>query len=160
MARVRAAITSAHRSAGLGIDDGRDRTDGFHGPRGRGSPRGRSSGDSPAIVLIADQLTKAWVDASFALASPFAAPRDRRSAPTPSLGDLVRIAKTYNDGGIFGLAGDSALLLAAASMVVIAIIVARAGAPGPRRPAAHRGARAAARRRAGQPRGPAPLRRT
>lgn len=75
-----------------------------------------------AVVLIADQLTKAWVDASFALASPFAAP-GTPEAPTPILGDLVRIAKSYNDGGIFGFAGDSALLLAAASMVVIAIIV-------------------------------------
>lgn len=79
-------------------------------------------GGLAAMVFIADQLTKAWVDASFALASPFAAP-GTPEAPTPILGDLVRIAKSYNDGGIFGFAGDSALLLAAASMVVIAVIV-------------------------------------
>ena len=29
--------------------------------------------------------------------------RPARAAPTPVIGDLVRIAKTYNDGGIFGL---------------------------------------------------------
>lgn len=75
-----------------------------------------------AIVLVADQLTKAWVDASFALASPFAMPGSA-GAPTPVLGDLVRIAKTYNDGGIFGLAGDSAPILAVASLGVIAVIV-------------------------------------
>ena len=79
-------------------------------------------GGLAALVLVTDQLTKAWVDASFALASPFAAPGSP-AAPTPILGDLVRIAKSYNDGGIFGLAGDSAPVLAAASLVVIGIIV-------------------------------------
>ena len=71
------------------------------------------------LVLVLDQLTKTWVDASFALASPFA-PAGAPDAPTPLLGDLVRIAKSYNDGGIFGVAGDSALVLAAASLGVIA----------------------------------------
>jgi signal peptidase II len=80
-------------------------------------------GGLAAIILVADQLTKTWVDASFALAAPFA-PEGSAGAPTPIVGDLVRIAKTYNDGGIFGLAGDSAPVLAAASIVVIAIIVA------------------------------------
>lgn len=80
-------------------------------------------GGLAAVVLVADQLTKAWVDTSFALAAPFA-PEGSAGAPTPIVGDLVRIAKTYNDGGIFGLAGDSAPVLAAASVVVIAIIVA------------------------------------
>ncbi|MFN8623951.1 MAG: signal peptidase II [Chloroflexota bacterium] len=74
-------------------------------------------------VLVVDQLSKAWVDGTFALASPFAQP-GTPGAPTQVLGDLVRIAKSYNDGGIFGLAGSSALLLAAASLIVIAIIVA------------------------------------
>ena len=74
------------------------------------------------FVLVLDQLTKTWVDASFALASPFAPP-GAPDAPTPLLGDLVRIAKSYNDGGIFGIAGDSALVLAAASLGVIAVIV-------------------------------------
>ena len=79
-------------------------------------------GGLASIVLIADQLTKIWVDASFALASPFA-PVGTPEAPTPVIGDLVRIAKSYNDGGIFGIAGDSAPVLAAASIGVIAVIV-------------------------------------
>ena len=79
-------------------------------------------GGIAALVLIADQLSKTWVDASFPLASPFA-PAGARAAPTPVIGDLVRIAKSYNDGGIFGVAGDSALVLAAASLVVIGVII-------------------------------------
>jgi signal peptidase II len=74
------------------------------------------------LVLALDQLIKAWVDASFALASPFAA-SGTAGGPTPVLGDLVRIAKSYNDGGIFGVAGDSAPILALASLGVIAVIV-------------------------------------
>jgi signal peptidase II len=74
------------------------------------------------LVLVLDQLTKAWVDASFALASPFVA-SGTAGGPTPILGDLVRIAKGYNDGGIFGIAGDSAPILALASVGVIAVIV-------------------------------------
>ena len=91
--------------------------------RRQGSASWAVFGGLAAIILVADQLTKAWVDTSFALAAPFA-PEGSAGAPTPIMGDLVRIAKTYNDGGIFGLAGDSAPVLAAASVVVIAIIVA------------------------------------
>lgn len=74
-----------------------------------------------ATVLIADQLTKLWVDANFGLAYPH--PFDGYAAPTPIIGDLVRIAKSYNSGGIFGLLGDTAPMLALASTVVIALIV-------------------------------------
>ncbi len=73
-------------------------------------------------VVVADQLTKAWVEAGFALASP-AAPPGSTDAPTPVLGDLVRIARTWNDGGVFGLFGDSAGVLGVASIVVIGVIV-------------------------------------
>jgi signal peptidase II len=79
-------------------------------------------GSLAAAVVVADQLSKAWIDSTFALASPFA-PAGSAGAPTPVLGDLVRIAKSYNDGGIFGLAGDSAPVLAVASLGVIAVIV-------------------------------------
>jgi signal peptidase II len=73
-------------------------------------------------VLVVDQVSKGWVEAAFPLAwtrgsSPGLAP------PTPVFGDFVRIAKTYNDGGIFGLFGSSAPVLAAASLVVVALIV-------------------------------------
>jgi signal peptidase II len=83
-------------------------------------------------VVILDQLSKAWVDASFAFASPLASPGEP-GGPTPVVADLLRIAKVANDGGIFGLFGESAPLLGAASVLVIAGIVwyhARSGAQG------------------------------
>lgn len=75
-----------------------------------------------AGVLVADQLSKWWVDASFALAWT-RGPVAGLAAPTPLLGDFVRIAKSYNDGGLFGLFGANAQLLAVASVVVIGLIV-------------------------------------
>ncbi len=74
-----------------------------------------------AVIVIADQLSKLWIDANFALTSPYAVPGTAQ--PTPVIGDLVRIAKTYNSGGIFGLFGQSAPVLALASTFVIALIV-------------------------------------
>jgi signal peptidase II len=74
------------------------------------------------VVVVADQATKAWVEAGFRLASP-SAPSGAPDAPTPVIGDLVRIARTWNDGGIFGLFGDSAAVLGVASIAVIGVIV-------------------------------------
>lgn len=74
------------------------------------------------VVVVLDQLTKAWVESSFALASP-SAPAGSPNAPTPIIGDLVRVARTWNDGGVFGLFGDSAAVLGIASVVVIGVIV-------------------------------------
>lgn len=79
-------------------------------------------GGLAAVVAISDQLTKNWVDSSFALATT-GPPVSGFARPTPVLGEFVRIAKGYNDGGIFGLFGDSALVLGAASLIVIALIV-------------------------------------
>jgi signal peptidase II len=80
-------------------------------------------------VVVADQLSKAWIDGSFPLAwTNRAVPG--LAAPTPVIGDLVRIAKTYNDGGLFGLFDAAAPILAVASLVVVGLIVlyqARAG---------------------------------
>lgn len=70
-------------------------------------------------VVVLDQGTKAWVDASFALASASAPPGDP-AAPTPVIGDLVRISKVYNDGGIFGLFDAAAPLLGLLSLLIIA----------------------------------------
>ncbi len=61
-------------------------------------------------MIVADQLTKLWVVATF-------------PQPTRIVGDLLRIVIVHNTGGIFGLFGDSAALLALASTVVIALIV-------------------------------------
>jgi signal peptidase II len=73
------------------------------------------------VVIVVDQLSKAWIDANFVLASPYPIPGG--SQPTPIIGDFVRIAKSYNSGGIFGLFGNSALILALASTLVIGMIV-------------------------------------
>jgi signal peptidase II len=73
------------------------------------------------IVVIADQLSKLWIDASFAVTSVHASPGQPQ--PTPVIGEFVRIAKTYNTGGIFGLFGDTAAILALTSTVVIGLIV-------------------------------------
>jgi signal peptidase II len=70
-------------------------------------------------VVVLDQLTKVWVDGGFAIASR-AIPAGRPGGPTELLGDLVRIAKTYNDGAIFGLFEAVAPVMAVLSMVVIA----------------------------------------
>lgn len=78
-------------------------------------------GIAMAVVAL-DQLTKAWVESSFALASS-SAPPGSPNAPTPIVGDLVRVARTWNDGGVFGLFGDSATVLGIASLVVIGVIV-------------------------------------
>lgn len=75
-----------------------------------------------SVVLVLDQITKAWVEATFQLAS-VTAPAGSPAAPTPVIGDLVRIARTWNDGGIFGLFGSSATILGLASLVVIGVIV-------------------------------------
>lgn len=85
-----------------------------------------------AVVIVADQVSKLWIDANFPLASTN--PAAGGTEPTPVLGEFVRIAKTYNTGGIFGLIGNSAAVLALASTVVIALIVVyqwREGLGGP-----------------------------
>ena len=84
------------------------------------------------LVIVADQVSKMWIDANFSLASTHPSPG--AAQPTPILGDFVRIAKSYNTGGIFGLFGNSAIILALASTVVIGLIVVyqwREGTRGP-----------------------------
>jgi len=84
------------------------------------------------LIIVVDQLSKMYIDANFQLASPAAVPGGTQ--PTPIIGDFIRIAKSYNDGGIFGLFGDSAIVLALASTVVIGLIVVymwRDGTRGP-----------------------------
>jgi signal peptidase II len=70
-------------------------------------------------VVILDQATKLWVDASFAVASP-TIPAGRPGGPSAIVGDVLRIAKTYNDGAIFGLFEAISPLMAILSLLVIA----------------------------------------
>jgi signal peptidase II len=69
-------------------------------------------------VVLLDQLSKAWVDASFELASRSIAAGEP-GGPTELIGEFVRIAKTYNDGAIFGFLDTSAMLMAVLTLVVI-----------------------------------------
>lgn len=84
------------------------------------------------VVVAADQASKLWIDTNFATASTH--PLPGAAQPTDVIDGLVRIAKAYNSGGIFGLFGGSAAVLAISSTVVIAGIVlyeAREGVRGP-----------------------------
>ena len=73
-------------------------------------------------VIVLDQLTKVWVDGSFELASR-AIPAGQPGGPTEIVGEYVRIAKTYNDGAIFGFLDASATIMAVLSVLVIAGVV-------------------------------------
>ena len=72
-----------------------------------------------AVVVLLDQLSKTWVDATFELASR-RIPAGEPGGPTEVLGGLVRIAKTYNDGAIFGLLEAAAPVLAVVTLFVVA----------------------------------------
>ena len=82
-------------------------------------------------VVVLDQASKAVVDGAFALASAHG-PAPGLAEPTPIVADLVRIAKSYNDGGLFGLFDATAPILALASLVVIGILVVVQARSGPR----------------------------
>lgn len=66
-----------------------------------------------SVVVVADQLTKAW------LASVL-----QPGESTKVVGDLVRFVFSENRGGLFGLLQGNAPVFAALSMVVIGLIVA------------------------------------
>jgi signal peptidase II len=70
-------------------------------------------------VILLDQLSKTWVDRSFGLASR-SIPAGESGGPTEVVGEVVRIAKTYNDGAIFGFLDTSAMLMAVLTLFVIA----------------------------------------
>jgi signal peptidase II len=85
--------------------------------------RGRAAwplfGGLAAVVVAADQATKAWL-------TSFLAP----GASVDVVDDWVRLVFSQNRGGLFGLLQGQVLVFAALSLVVIALIVgyhARAG---------------------------------
>ena len=65
-----------------------------------------------AAVIVADQLSKAWIVADF----PF-------GDPVEILGAWLRVWYVANTGALFGLFRDQAVLFAALSIGVIALIV-------------------------------------
>ena len=65
-----------------------------------------------AGIVIADQLTKAWVVATVSFGSVL-----------PVFGDYVRIWNVHNTGALFGLFRNQAILFAALSIGVVALII-------------------------------------
>jgi signal peptidase II len=65
-----------------------------------------------ALVIVVDQLTKAWLVSAVG-----------PGGAIEVVGDWLRLIHGRNNGGLFGLFEGSAIVLAAASMAVIAIIV-------------------------------------
>jgi signal peptidase II len=65
-----------------------------------------------AGIVIADQLSKAWVVAAVSFGSVL-----------PVFGDYVRIWNVHNTGALFGLFRDQAVLFAALNIGVVVLIV-------------------------------------
>lgn len=72
-----------------------------------------------AIVVAADQVSKAWIKATLA-----------PGASMPVVGDLLRLVHGQNSGALFGLFRDNALLFGLVSIAVIALIVVYHGRSG------------------------------
>jgi signal peptidase II len=66
-----------------------------------------------ALIVVLDQLTKAWLVS-------FLAPGQSVNV----VGDYVRLVHSQNNGGLFGLFGGQAVVFGLVSIVVIALIVA------------------------------------
>jgi signal peptidase II len=65
-----------------------------------------------AAVIVADQLSKAWIVANFTF-----------GVPVDVIGEWLRILYVKNSGALFGLFRDQALLFGALSLGVMALIV-------------------------------------
>jgi signal peptidase II len=65
-----------------------------------------------ATVIVADQLTKAWLVSQLAPGESM-----------PIVGDYLRLVHSQNNGALFGLFRESAVLFGLASIVVIGLIV-------------------------------------
>jgi signal peptidase II len=63
-------------------------------------------------VIVADQLSKAWIVANFTF-----------GVPVDVIGEWLRILYVKNSGALFGLFRDQALLFGALSLGVMALIV-------------------------------------
>jgi signal peptidase II len=85
----------------------------------RGRPRWPVFLGLAAVVVVVDQLTKAWL-------TSFLDPGERQSV----IGDLLRIVHSQNSGALFGLFRDQALLFGLVSIGVVALIVWYHGSSG------------------------------
>ncbi|HEY4634388.1 MAG TPA: signal peptidase II [Candidatus Limnocylindrales bacterium] len=87
--------------------------------RDHGRPRWAMFLGIAAVVVIADQLTKAWLTSMLA-----------PGARLEIVGDLLRFVHGQNSGALFGLFRDQALLFAIVSVGVVALIVWYHGSSG------------------------------
>ena len=72
-----------------------------------------------AVIIVADQLTKAWIRATIA-----------PGASISIVGDYLRLVHSQNNGALFGLFRESAILFGLASIIVIGLIVVYHGRSG------------------------------
>jgi signal peptidase II len=72
-----------------------------------------------AVIVVVDQLTKAWIVSSIAPGGWISV-----------VGEYVRLVHSQNNGALFGLFRESAVLFGLASIVVIGLIVAYHGRSG------------------------------
>jgi signal peptidase II len=82
-------------------------------PTARARPRWGIFLPLAAVVVVVDQLSKAWL-------TGLLDPGERQAV----LGDLLRIVHGQNSGALFGLFQDQALLFGLVSLAVVAMIVA------------------------------------
>jgi signal peptidase II len=71
-------------------------------------------------IAVSDQILKRWIVANFDKVAPGRA----LDPPTPVVGDWLQIDFIHNNGGLFGLFQGSALLFAAITIGVVAILLA------------------------------------
>jgi signal peptidase II len=86
--------------------------DGTAGRVARGGVHWGVFGGLAAVVVVLDQLTKAWLVANVA-------PGEVRSV----VGDSIRFVYHQNSGALFGLFRDQAIVFGLISLVVIVLIV-------------------------------------
>jgi signal peptidase II len=77
-----------------------------------GRPRWATFLGLAAVVVVLDQLTKAWLTSFLAAGQS-----------VDVVGDLIRLVHSRNAGGLFGFLQGQALPFALVSMVVVALIV-------------------------------------
>ena len=83
------------------------------GPAGRSGPANWPLFAALALVIFAlDQLTKSWIVANI-----------RLGQPVRIVDDYLRLSLSHNDGALFGLFREQALVFATFSVVVIGLIV-------------------------------------
>lgn len=91
-------------------------------PRPTGAVHWRLFFGLAAVIVVADQLTKAWIVGNIDPGEMLVV-----------IGDLVRLVHSQNTGALFGLFRDNAVLFGALSILVIGLIVAFHGRSAPSR---------------------------